>query len=77
MGSNEPFGTSWADQWDYNPDPVPETKKNETGKYSKKIGEGVDKSKSAASTGVKKVKQGASVGFNWIKDKCHKTPQKN
>ncbi|KAK6922124.1 hypothetical protein RJ641_012631 [Dillenia turbinata] len=58
MGSNEPFGTSWADQWDYNPDPVPETKIKDTRKYSKKIGEGLDKTKSAASTGVKKVKQG-------------------
>lgn len=78
-------GTSWADQWDYNPDPVPETKKSHGGdggggaraKYSRKVEEGLGKTKAAASTGMKKVKGGASVGLHWIKDKCQKTTQKH
>lgn len=85
MESNGANGASWADQWDYNPDPVPyETKKSHGAaaaggareKYSKKVEEGFGKTKAAASTGLKKVKGGASVGLHWIKDKCQKTTQK-
>ncbi|KAK9276906.1 hypothetical protein L1049_006443 [Liquidambar formosana] len=90
MEANNSFGTSWADQWDYNnPDPVPENRRSGDGggggggdagakaKYSKKLGESFGKTKAAASTGAKKVKEGASVGIHWIKDKYHKTTQKN
>ncbi|KAH7550410.1 hypothetical protein JRO89_XS13G0187100 [Xanthoceras sorbifolium] len=69
-------GTSWADQWDHQPDPSPavwQQKKNNGGggggKYKEKVGVGFDKTKSVASTGFKKVKEGTSVGFRWIKDK--------
>ncbi|KAE8023394.1 hypothetical protein FH972_009093 [Carpinus fangiana] len=88
MESNGSNGVSWADQWDNNPDPVPETKKSHGAasaggpgggareKYSRKVEEGFGKTKAAASTGLKKVKGGASVGLHWIKDKCQKTTQK-
>ncbi|EYU42522.1 hypothetical protein ABFS83_09G026300 [Erythranthe nasuta] len=69
-------GGSWADQWDNSSDPLPEKKKSGGGaaaKYGKKVGEGLGKTKSAATTGVKKVKEGTSVGFRWIKDKCQKS----
>ncbi|KAF5730102.1 hypothetical protein HS088_TW20G00472 [Tripterygium wilfordii] len=74
-------GATWADQWDYNPDPVsvPDTKKksgNNTSNYKQKVGEGLGKTKAVASIGVKKVKEGTAVGFQWIKDKYHKTTQK-
>ncbi|KAH7865056.1 hypothetical protein Vadar_001703 [Vaccinium darrowii] len=36
-----------------------------------KIGEGLARTKAAASTGVKKVKEGTSTAIHWIKDKCH------
>ncbi|XP_042497259.1 uncharacterized protein LOC122076046 [Macadamia integrifolia] len=84
MERSSSFGTSWADQCDYsNPDPVPQTTKTSTNKggntvkYGKKVGEGLGKTKAVASTGFKKVKEGTTVGFHWIKDKCHKTTQKN
>ncbi|KAL6973298.1 hypothetical protein U1Q18_027478 [Sarracenia purpurea var. burkii] len=61
METNNSNGTSWADQWDYNSDPVAaETKKSGAGaggvtaKYGKKVSEGLGKTKAAASTGVKK-----------------------
>ncbi|GFP98473.1 hypothetical protein PHJA_001991200 [Phtheirospermum japonicum] len=72
-------GGSWADQWDTAQEPLPEKKKSGGGsasKYGKKVGEGLGKTKAAATTGVKKVKEGTSVGFQWIKDKCQKTTQK-
>ncbi|EXC32249.1 hypothetical protein L484_004752 [Morus notabilis] len=77
------YETSWADQWDNNPDPVYDAKKSSTGnggaavKYKQKVGEGFVKTKAVASTGVKKVKEGTSMGFQWIKDKYHKTTQKH
>ena len=70
-------GSSWAEQWDSNPEK--ETGGGDGGrkaKYSKKLGEGFAKTKAAASTGMKKVKGGASVGLHWIKDKYHKTTNK-
>lgn len=86
-GVNNSYGTSWADQWDDGPDPisvVPQKKRsnnninNGTGaaKYKQKVGEGFDKTKTLASTGMKKVKEGTSVGLQWIKSKYHKTTQK-
>ncbi|XWS51024.1 hypothetical protein CRYUN_Cryun12cG0140900 [Craigia yunnanensis] len=83
-GNNNSYGTSWADQWDYN-DPAPAAstgnkKKSSNGgtsaKYKQKVGEGLGKTKAVASTGVKKVKEGTSLGIQWIKDKYQKTTQK-
>ena len=74
MESNSSHGTSWADQWDSNPDPVMvDAKKNNSGtsKYKQKVGEGFEKTKVVASNGMKKLKEGTSVGFNWIKTKYH------
>lgn len=72
--------TSWADQWDSNPDPFPanydQSKTSTKAKYGKKVEEGFGKTKSVASTGMKKVKTGAHVGFHWIKDKYNKTTGK-
>lgn len=72
--------TSWADQWDSNPDPFPanydQPKTSTKAKYGKKVEEGFGKTKSVASTGMKKVKTGAHVGFHWIKDKYNKTTGK-
>ncbi|XP_062116399.1 uncharacterized protein LOC133830440 [Humulus lupulus] len=73
--------TSWADQWDPNPDPVHDPKKNGASgsgaNYKQKVGEGFVKTKAVASSGVKKVKEGTSVGFQWIKSKYQKTTQKH
>ncbi|KAL3818655.1 hypothetical protein ACJIZ3_004560 [Penstemon smallii] len=67
-------GGSWADQWDNGSDHVEEKRKSGgvAAKYGKKVGEGLGKTKSVASSGVKKVKEGTSVGFQWIKGKCQK-----
>ncbi|KAF9623315.1 hypothetical protein IFM89_000804 [Coptis chinensis] len=83
MEKSNSYGASWADQWDYsNPDPVhtedPNKKKSGTSnKYGKKVGEGFDKTKAVASTGMKKVKEGTTLGFNWVKEKYNKRNQKN
>ncbi|XAR50131.1 hypothetical protein NMG60_11004375 [Bertholletia excelsa] len=79
MEANSSHGTSWADQWENNPDPITvETRKSGGGGGMKaKINEGLGRTKSAASTGVRKVKEGTSHGFHWIKDKYHKTTQKH
>ncbi|OMO77565.1 Alpha-N-acetylglucosaminidase [Corchorus capsularis] len=55
-----------------------EEKKSSTrsAKYKQKVGQGLDKTKAVASTGVNKVKQGTSLGIQWIKNKYHKTTQK-
>nr|XP_011463394.1 PREDICTED: uncharacterized protein LOC105351248 [Fragaria vesca subsp. vesca] len=78
--SNSYEVTSWADQWDEGPDPYPAnydpSKTSTKAKYTKKAGEGLEKTKSVASSGMKKVKTGAHVGFHWIKDKYHKTTGK-
>ena len=60
--NNSSYGSSWADQWDYN-DPAPATttqnkkKSNRNGgttaKYKQKVGEGLGKTKVVASTGLK------------------------
>ncbi|KNA12053.1 hypothetical protein SOVF_129400 [Spinacia oleracea] len=80
--------TSWADQWDLQPayggghdynDNKAKKKGGDNGSgggAKKKVEEGLAKTKDVASTGFKKVKQGTSFGFNWIKDKCQKTTQK-
>lgn len=77
MSGNDSYGSSWADQWDHNPDPMPPADYNKktggggmAGKYGKKT-------KEVAVTGAKKVKQGTSVGIQWIKDKYQKTTQKH
>lgn len=82
MEGHDSNGASWADQWDYNPDPAPaESNKKKTGlataKYKEKMGEGLVKTKTVASHGVKKVKEGTTVGIQWIKAKCQKTTHKN
>lgn len=80
MAANSSFENTWADQWDPEPPSYNnnDEKKNGRGgsKFSAKVGDKLDKTKSAASTGVKKVKDGASVGFHWIKDKCNRKNQK-
>jgi hypothetical protein len=81
MAGNSSYETSWADQWDYNKDPVVYRNKdgsssNSTAKYKQKVGEGLGKTKQVASIGFKKVKEGTSVGFQWIKEKYQKTTQK-
>lgn len=82
MASNSSYENSWADQWDPEPlyDHNNKTNKDSgaksSSKMSSKVGDKLDKTKAAASTGVKKVKQGASVGIHWIKDKCHRKTQK-
>ncbi|XP_077216863.1 uncharacterized protein LOC143851352 [Tasmannia lanceolata] len=78
MDRNDSFGNTWADQWDYsNPDPIPEKKESATNKYGKKVGNGFEKTKAVASTGMKKVKTGTTTGFQWIKDKYNKRTQKH
>ncbi|KAJ0038808.1 hypothetical protein Pint_23083 [Pistacia integerrima] len=82
MGSKDTsFGTSWADQWDSKENPTANdpsasdtAKKGGDGgggksKYSKKVEEGLGKTKAAAVTGMKKAKLGASLSFGWIKQK--------
>ncbi|XVF50258.1 hypothetical protein PTKIN_Ptkin04bG0081700 [Pterospermum kingtungense] len=88
-GNNYSYGTSWADQWDYNdPAPASSTDSNNnkkkkssnggtTAKYKQKVGEGLGKTKAVASTGAKKIKEGTSLGIQWVKDKYHKTTQKH
>ena len=55
----------------------PYRNRTSTAKYKQKVGEGLGKTKVVASTDVKKVKEGTTLGFHWIKDKYHKTIQKN
>ena len=73
-------GTSWANQWDYGPDPLPTEPSKSSGgakaKYSKKVEDGLGKTKAAAVTGMKKAKVGAAAGINWIKQKCSTKTQK-
>ncbi|XP_068641088.1 uncharacterized protein [Aristolochia californica] len=77
MNGNSSYETSWADQWDYgNSDPLPEKKQSTKDKYGKKVGEGFDKTKAVAATGMRKVKDGTVTGFHWIKDKYQKKTQK-
>ncbi|KAL2546959.1 Uncharacterized protein Fot_16192 [Forsythia ovata] len=79
MASNSSFENSWADQWD--PEPLynynSNTKTSGSSKISGKVGDKLDKTKAAATTGMRKVKTGATVGFHWIKDKYQKRKQKN
>lgn len=67
---NNSYGTSWADQWD----PLPEysQKTSQKSGTSAVASKGLEKTKTAASTGAKKVKG----GFMWIKDKYQKTTHK-
>nr|KAJ0224585.1 hypothetical protein LSAT_V11C100005460 [Lactuca sativa] len=72
---------SWADQWDtepeyYNGYPGSKSNHGSGDGIKSKVGEGFDKSKAAAVTGMKKVKKGTTLGFHWIKEKCHKTTHK-
>lgn len=74
LGNNyNSYGTSWADQWDPQPEYyAPAKKSSGTGmasKYGKKVGDGLGKTKSVATTGAKKVKEGTSIGLQWIKEK--------
>lgn len=73
LGNNykNSYGTSWADQWD----PLPEYSEKSSSKKSgtsAMASKGLEKTKTAASTGAKKVKG----GLTWIKDKYHKTTHK-
>ncbi|KAK3030069.1 hypothetical protein RJ639_037617 [Escallonia herrerae] len=85
MEGKNSYGTSWADQWDYDQDLAlaEQTKKSiynggsRTSRYGKKVEHGYDKTKAVASTGVKKVKEGTSVGIQWIKEKYHRTTHKS
>ncbi|PON53763.1 CDP-diacylglycerol-glycerol-3-phosphate 3-phosphatidyltransferase [Trema orientale] len=83
MESNGSYETSWADQWDTNepkPAPVYETRTlggRPKGKYSKKMEDGLGKTKAAASRGIMRVKIGATIGARWIKAKYHKTTRKH
>ncbi|CAI0386515.1 unnamed protein product [Linum tenue] len=78
MGSKGSYGDTWADQWDRN-------QENHggggdaggKGKYSKKVEEGLNKTKEVANTGMKKVRAGASIGMLWMKDKYQKTTKKH
>lgn len=78
------YGTSWADQWDDGPDPLPagyDGKKSgapsTAAKYKQKFGEGMGKTKTAASHGLEKLKEGTSIGIQWIKTKYQKTTRKH
>lgn len=84
MNGKNSYETSWADQWD--PEPMAYNSHQESGKKKlgsndggakKKVEEGLVKTKEVATVGMKKVKKGATVGFHWIKDKYHKTTNKN
>nr|GMC56287.1 CDP-diacylglycerol-glycerol-3-phosphate 3-phosphatidyltransferase [Ipomoea batatas] len=82
MDRSSTYEPSWADQWDFNSDhstSSKETKKSRSGNggMKVKVGEGLVKTKAMAATGIKKAKHGTSVGLQWIKDKYHKTTQKN
>lgn len=46
-------------------------------RVSEKFEVGMEKTKIAASAGMKKMKHGASVGVNWIKVKCNKNKLSN
>ncbi|GKC38345.1 hypothetical protein Tco_1050729, partial [Tanacetum coccineum] len=72
MSGNASYGSSWADQWDHNPEPMPSAKHNSklgggsmAGKYGKKT-------KDVAMTGAKKVKQGTSIGSPRAIGSCHR-----
>ncbi|KAK9048114.1 hypothetical protein SSX86_032923 [Deinandra increscens subsp. villosa] len=41
-----------------------------------KLEDGLEKTKDLASTGLRKIKRGSTVGFQWIKQKYHKTTHK-
>ncbi|CAL9095257.1 unnamed protein product [Musa acuminata var. zebrina] len=76
MERSSSFGTSWADQWDYSDHGRQLGEKKKKKKKSSSGGgggwkSGVEKTKAAASAGLKKVKEGSSTGFRWIKDKYH------
>ncbi|KAL0385620.1 UNVERIFIED_CONTAM: hypothetical protein Sradi_2956300 [Sesamum radiatum] len=75
--SNGAYESSWADQWDPQPTYSYTTITTGSNKSSSKFSDKLDKTKAAASTGVKKVKAGATSGIHWIKHKCQKTTQKH
>ncbi|KAL3840993.1 hypothetical protein ACJIZ3_025584 [Penstemon smallii] len=66
MASNSSYETSWADQWDPEPLHNNPTTNSSNSKFS-------DKTKTAASTGVRKVK----AGFQWIKQKYQQNKTTN
>lgn len=86
--TKDPYGNTWADQWDYNNDntaqvnPCAQTTTGKGGDYSKrerytrKMEAGLGKTKSFAVTGMKKAKLGATWSFHWVKDKCNKATEK-
>lgn len=45
-------------------------------KLSRKVSEKYERTKEAASVGMKKMKDGASTSVNWIKLKCNKSFKK-
>ncbi|VVB09645.1 unnamed protein product [Arabis nemorensis] len=86
-------GASWADQWDNSGDSAKggrngggaivrsdgggAASNTNTAKYKEKLGQGLDKTKTVASSGFKKLKNGSALGFRWVKDKYHKTTNKH
>ncbi|EYU22460.1 hypothetical protein ABFS82_05G013000 [Erythranthe guttata] len=65
--------SSWADQWDPEPAYINPATSNKNSKFSDKF----DKTKAAASTGVRKAKAGATAAIQWVKFKYHKTTTKH
>ncbi|KAM7464587.1 hypothetical protein LguiA_032708 [Lonicera macranthoides] len=59
---------------DENPWGKPET--NKSAKFSRKLSEKFEKTKHAASAGMKKVKRGTKIGIYWLKLK-YKLSKKN
>lgn len=49
---------------------------NKSAKFSRKLSEKFEKTKHAASAGMKKVKRGTKIGINWLKLK-YKLSRKN
>ncbi|KAJ4711190.1 putative CDP-diacylglycerol--glycerol-3-phosphate 3-phosphatidyltransferase [Melia azedarach] len=83
MGSKDSYsysnGNAWADQWDNNNSTTNNVNPtanyyhdDKKARYKKKVGEGLDKTKEVAISGMKKAKLGASASFKWIKQKCNK-----
>lgn len=86
-------GASWADQWDNSGDSAKGGRigggavvrsggggaapNSNTAKYKEKLGQGLDKTKTVASSGFKKLKTGSAMGFRWVKDKYQKATNKH
>lgn len=75
MERNGSYDKTWADQWDSNDHPDQFLNNSHVGhdsrgsKYGKKVGEGLGKTKAAASIGYQKMKKATFVCSRWIKQK--------